>query len=253
MIRLLLDSGGRLSEITTLPLESLNLSRDLVTVRGKGDRQRTIPFGERSGQVLTRYLRARTRHAGADLPDLFLATRGRAALKPNGVNNPPHRTTANLVSVLADPQRSQVVTSSNAEHQPPIAGARCPADAVETVDDDQLPPVGSIRAVDEEDRRVRVLENLRVALEVSLRGVGFGVDLADADEALSVNAYDGVVFDRMLPSGDSLDYLEQRRRTGWAVPVLFLTARDAVTDRIAGLTWGDDYLVKPFAMAELVA
>ncbi|MCU1688045.1 MAG: hypothetical protein JWQ81_8784 [Amycolatopsis sp.] len=107
--------------------------------------------------------------------------------------------------------------------------------------------------MDEEDRRVRVLENLRVALEVSLRGVGFGVDLADADEALSVNAYDGVVFDRMLPSGDSLDYLEQRRRTGWAVPVLFLTARDAVTDRIAGLTWGDDYLVKPFAMAELVA
>lgn len=100
-------------------------------------------------------------------------------------------------------------------------------------------------------------ENLRVALEVSLRGAGFAVDVAadlpDADEALSVNAYDGVVFDRMLPSGDSLDYLERRRRTGWAVPVLFLTARDAVTDRIAGLTWGDDYLVKPFAMAELVA
>jgi site-specific recombinase XerC len=45
IIRLLLDSGGRLTEITTLPLESFNHSRDLVTVRGKSDRQRTIPFG----------------------------------------------------------------------------------------------------------------------------------------------------------------------------------------------------------------
>lgn len=85
IIRLLLDSGGRLTEITTLPLDSLNLSRDLVTVRGKGDQQRTIPFGERTGQALTRYLRIRSRHAGANLPDLFLAARGRTPVKPNGV------------------------------------------------------------------------------------------------------------------------------------------------------------------------
>ncbi|SFB36021.1 DNA-binding response regulator, OmpR family, contains REC and winged-helix (wHTH) domain [Amycolatopsis marina] len=100
-------------------------------------------------------------------------------------------------------------------------------------------------------------ENLRVAVEASLRGAGFAVDVAvdlpDADEALSVNAYDSVVFDRMLPSGDSLRYVETRRNAGWQVPVLFLTARDTVPDRIAGLRWGDDYLVKPFAVVELIA
>jgi two-component system, OmpR family, response regulator len=109
---------------------------------------------------------------------------------------------------------------------------------------------------------VRVLvteddENLRVALEAVLRGAGFAVDVAvdlpSADEALSVNSYDCVVFDRMLPAGDALHYVEQRRRDGWQVPVLFLTARDTVRDRVNGLAWGDDYLVKPFAVAELVA
>ncbi|KZB87152.1 winged helix-turn-helix domain-containing protein [Amycolatopsis regifaucium] len=100
-------------------------------------------------------------------------------------------------------------------------------------------------------------EDLRLAVEASLRGSGFAVDVAkdltDADEALSVNAYDCVVFDRMLPSGDSLGYVGERRRDGWRVPVLFLTARDTVADRIAGLALADDYLVKPFAMAELIA
>lgn len=100
-------------------------------------------------------------------------------------------------------------------------------------------------------------EDLRLALRAALRAAGFAVDdavdLPDADEALSVNAYDCAVFDRMLPSGDALRYVESRRRGGWGVPVLFLTARDAVADRIAGLASGDDYLVKPFAIAELVA
>lgn len=100
-------------------------------------------------------------------------------------------------------------------------------------------------------------ENLRVAVEATLRGAGFAVDVAadlpQADEALSVNAYDCAVFDRMLPAGDALRYVEQRRRAGWPVPVLLLTARDAVADRIAGLAHADDYLVKPFAVAELVA
>ncbi|MEO3927842.1 response regulator transcription factor [Micromonosporaceae bacterium B7E4] len=108
--------------------------------------------------------------------------------------------------------------------------------------------------------RVLVTEDdviLRIALDASLRGAGFAVDTAvdlpQADEALSVNGYDCAVFDRMLPAGDSLRYVADRRRTGWAVPVLFLTARDAVSDRVDGLAWGDDYLVKPFATAELVA
>ncbi|MCO1582052.1 response regulator transcription factor [Crossiella sp. SN42] len=99
-------------------------------------------------------------------------------------------------------------------------------------------------------------ENLRVAVEVSLRGAGFAVDAATdlpaADEALSVNAYDCAVFDRMLPAGDSLSYVTARRAAGWPVPVLFLTGRDSVADRIDGLASGDDYLVKPFAMIELV-
>jgi two-component system OmpR family response regulator len=104
---------------------------------------------------------------------------------------------------------------------------------------------------------VRVLvteddENLRVALEFALRGDGFAVDTAAdlpaADEALAVNSYDCAVFDRMLPSGDALRYVQHRRSTGWPMPVLFLTARDSVADRIGG----GDYLVKPFAMPELV-
>lgn len=101
-------------------------------------------------------------------------------------------------------------------------------------------------------------ENLRVALEIALRGDGFAVDTAAdlpaADEALAVNSYDCAVFDRMLPSGDALQYVHHRRSTGWPMPVLFLTARDSVADRIDGLrVGGGDYLVKPFAMPELVA
>ncbi|MGW5648458.1 winged helix-turn-helix domain-containing protein [Saccharopolyspora sp. NPDC003752] len=100
-------------------------------------------------------------------------------------------------------------------------------------------------------------DNLRVALDGALRGAGFAVDVAAdlpaADEALFVNAYDCAVFDRMLPAGDALHYVRGKRAEGWPVPVLFLTARDSLADRIDGLRLGDDYLVKPFAMAELVA
>jgi two-component system, OmpR family, response regulator len=106
---------------------------------------------------------------------------------------------------------------------------------------------------------VRVLvveddENLRVAIAGSLRAAGLAVDavgdLPAADEALTVNSYDCAVFDRMLPSGDALRYVQSRPPS---VPVLFLTARDAVVDRVAGLEAGDDYLVKPFATEELEA
>jgi two-component system OmpR family response regulator len=108
---------------------------------------------------------------------------------------------------------------------------------------------------------VRVLvteddDNLRIAVDASLRGAGFAVDTAsdlpEVDLALSVNEYDCAVFDRMLPGGDSLDYVARRRRGGWAVPVLFLTGRGDTTDRVEGLAWGDDYLSKPFATVELV-
>ncbi|ONI90974.1 DNA-binding response regulator [Saccharothrix sp. ALI-22-I] len=104
--------------------------------------------------------------------------------------------------------------------------------------------------VTEDDR------DLLFAVAVTLRGAGFAVDvaadLATADEALAVNSYDCAVFDRMVPGGDTLAYVRQRRHGGLRVPVLFLTALDSVGHRVEGLEVGDDYLVKPFAMEELV-
>ena len=101
-------------------------------------------------------------------------------------------------------------------------------------------------------------EDLRAAAAGALRAaalaVDAAVDLRTADEALFGTAYDCVVFDRMLPDGDALDYVGRRRHGGWSAPVLFLTARDSLADRVAGLQGGgDDYLVKPFGSAELVA
>ncbi len=92
----------------------------------------------------------------------------------------------------------------------------------------------------------------------SLRSAGFAVDavgdLGAADEALFVSSYDCAVFDRLLPGGDALDYVERKRGTGWATPVLFLTALSDPDQRVAGLRrGGDDYLEKPFASAEMVA
>jgi integrase len=58
---------------------------DLIKVRGKGDKDRSIPFGEKTGQALTRYLRVRVKHKGADLPALFLSERGRKRLGRDGV------------------------------------------------------------------------------------------------------------------------------------------------------------------------
>jgi DNA-binding response OmpR family regulator len=108
--------------------------------------------------------------------------------------------------------------------------------------------------------RVLVTEDdadLRLAVDASLRGAGFAVDTAadlpEVDQALSVNAYDCAVFDRILPAGDALEYVAGRRRAGWRVPVLFLTGRGSPADRVEGLSWGDDYLGKPFAVPELVA
>jgi DNA-binding response OmpR family regulator len=109
--------------------------------------------------------------------------------------------------------------------------------------------------------RVLVVEDdddLRFAITAALRGSGLAVDetsdLSAADEALFVNSYDCVVFDRMLAAGDSADYVRRMRSDGGTVPVLFLTARDTVADRVEGFaTGGDDYLVKPFAVPEMIA
>ncbi len=108
--------------------------------------------------------------------------------------------------------------------------------------------------------RVLVVEDdpdIRVSVERGLLAAGFAVDSAaeldDADAQLTVNAYDCLVLDRMVPGGDTIDLLADRRHGGDATPALFLTARDAVEDRIDGFeAGGDDYLVKPFALDELV-
>jgi DNA-binding response OmpR family regulator len=100
----------------------------------------------------------------------------------------------------------------------------------------------------------RIAELLRAALEKA----GFVVDgvstCADAREALSLNPYDIAILDLGLPDGNGMKLLDDVRSTGNAIPILVLTARDAIEDRVGGLNAGaDDYLVKPFAMAELIA
>ena len=108
--------------------------------------------------------------------------------------------------------------------------------------------------------RILVVEDepdIRGSVEAGLRSAGFAVDvaadLADASMAADVNDYDCLVLDRMLPDGDSLELVAEIRRGGAVVPVLFLTAKDAVEERVAGFeAGGDDYLVKPFALDELV-
>jgi DNA-binding response OmpR family regulator len=100
----------------------------------------------------------------------------------------------------------------------------------------------------------RIAEILRPPLEQA----GFAVDFvhlcADGRVALTSHTYDAAILDLGLPDGDGLDLLTELRARGDGIPILVLTARDAVDDRVCGLNTGaDDYLVKPFAIAELVA
>jgi DNA-binding response OmpR family regulator len=109
--------------------------------------------------------------------------------------------------------------------------------------------------------RLLVVEDdghLAELLARALREQRYAVDLAGdaADAALlaAVNPYDAVVLDVGLPGGSGLEVCRELRRQGARVPVLMLTARDALSDRIAGLDSGaDDYLVKPFELEELYA
>jgi two-component system OmpR family response regulator len=78
--------------------------------------------------------------------------------------------------------------------------------------------------------------------------------LADAHAAIVAAAYELVLLDLMLPDGRGLDFLKARRQAGDVTPVIVLTARDQISDRIAALDTGaDDYLVKPFDLFELSA
>ena len=99
---------------------------------------------------------------------------------------------------------------------------------------------------------------VRSALERALRLAGYQVELAaDGQEALdqlAVAAPDAVVLDVLMPRLDGLEVCRRLRAVGDRTPVLVLTARDAIADRVEGLDAGaDDYLVKPFALEELLA
>jgi DNA-binding response OmpR family regulator len=77
---------------------------------------------------------------------------------------------------------------------------------------------------------------------------------AEARDALCETHYDGIILDLGLPDGDGLDLLREWRKSGFNEPVLILSARDTVQDRIRGLDLGaDDYLPKPFSLEELLA
>ncbi|MBM3906945.1 MAG: heavy metal response regulator transcription factor [Gemmatimonadetes bacterium] len=109
--------------------------------------------------------------------------------------------------------------------------------------------------------RILIVEDEHKAAEYLHQGLteaGFVVDLANnGDDGLHLameGAYDLVVLDVGLPRRDGWSVLASLRRAGRETPVLFLTARDAVSDRVKGLEAGaDDYLVKPFAFSELLA
>jgi two-component system response regulator MprA len=109
--------------------------------------------------------------------------------------------------------------------------------------------------------RVLVVDDepsVRTALDRALRLEGYDVSLAedgaDALRQLATAAPDAVVLDVLMPEVDGLEVCRRLRAAEDHTPVLLLTARDAVTDRVAGLDAGaDDYLVKPFALEELFA
>ena len=94
-------------------------------------------------------------------------------------------------------------------------------------------------------------------MALGLTDEGFVVERAatgtEAEERVLTGSYDLIVLDVMLPGKDGFALCEGWRRRGLTVPILFVTARDAVSQRVRGLqSGGDDYLVKPFAFEELV-
>jgi two-component system copper resistance phosphate regulon response regulator CusR len=109
--------------------------------------------------------------------------------------------------------------------------------------------------------RILVIEDekkTRAFLAKGLREAGYTIDLAvDGEEGLELaqrTRFDLLIVDVMLPKKDGWEVVAEVRKTGARTPILFLTARDGVRDRVKGLELGaDDYLVKPFAFSELLA
>ncbi len=109
--------------------------------------------------------------------------------------------------------------------------------------------------------RILLVEDEHSAAQMLAKGLReqtYAVDIAaDGEAALyqaSINDYDLIILDVMLPIKDGFEVCRELRAAGSAAPILMLTARDAVQDRIAGLDKGaDDYLIKPFDFHELLA
>jgi two-component system response regulator MprA len=108
-----------------------------------------------------------------------------------------------------------------------------------------------VLVVDDEPAVRRALER---ALTLDDHTVAVAADGQEALDTLAANPADAVVLDVMMPRVDGLEVARRMRRAGDRTPILMLTARDAVDDRVTGLDVGaDDYLVKPFALRELQA
>ena len=102
--------------------------------------------------------------------------------------------------------------------------------------------------------QLRLAEFLRQSLTERSYTVTVVGTCAAANDAISEDSFDAVVLDLSLPDGDGLDLLTDWRAAGFTEPVLILSARDSVEDRIKGLDLGaDDYLPKPFSVQELLA
>jgi DNA-binding response OmpR family regulator len=108
-----------------------------------------------------------------------------------------------------------------------------------------------ILLVEDDEKAARLLSK-------GLREEGFAVDVAhdgaEGDELVAVNAYDAIILDWLLPGKDGIAICRDLRARGLHTPILMLTARQALSDRVTGLDAGaDDYITKPFALAELLA
>lgn len=109
--------------------------------------------------------------------------------------------------------------------------------------------------------RILVVEDNTALLDLIQKGLRLAqlecrgaTTIADATTELQNDRYAAMVLDCSLPDGDGLSLLDMLRRSNNAIPIVILTARDTVSDRVRGLRAGaDDYLTKPFAMDELVA
>lgn len=113
--------------------------------------------------------------------------------------------------------------------------------------------VEAVRILVVEDEQ-KVAQALRAGLEAQQYEVSVARSGEEGFFLLNTATFDLVVLDLMLPGRDGLDVLRTIRQRGLTVPVLVLTARDAIEDRVLGLDSGaDDYLVKPFAFPELLA